>query len=100
MTMPASASANYGQTVRIAVSKVEPTYKYHVYKANSLTGNGEEVNHSRISTSIGSYTSGYILTITITGMTESDEGYYYLVVETPEGLKQSSARTHLIFNGY
>ena len=94
--MPSSVTANYGETVRITASKAQSTYKYHVYKANSLTGNGEEVNHSRLSISI----SGTTLTFTITGMTESDEGYYYLVVETPEGLKQSSARTHLIFNGY
>ena len=96
MTMPASVSANYGETVRITASKAQSTYKYHVYKANSLTGNGEEVNHSRLSISI----AGTTLAFTITGMTEADEGYYYLVVETPEGLKQSSSRTHLIFNGY
>ena len=96
MTMPASVTANYGQTVRITASKAQSDYKYHVYKSDSLTDNGEEVKHSRLSISI----AGTTLAFTITGMTEADEGYYYLVVETPEGLKQSSSRTHLIFNGY
>ena len=92
--MPSSVGVNYGETVRVTASNAQEDYTYHVYKANSLTGNGEEVKHSRLSISI----SGRVLTFTITGFIEQDEGYYYLVVETPDGLKESTSRTHIYFN--
>ena len=91
--MPPSVGVNYGETVRVTASNAQEDYTYHVYKANSLTGNGEEVKHSRLSISI----SGSVLKFTITDFIEQDEGYYYLVVETPDGLKESTSRTHIYF---
>ena len=87
-----TARANVGGRAMFNAYVETAGYTYYVYKADTSTGKGKRVTDSRVSVN----GSGTTYTVVITNVTREDAGYYYLVADTPEGLKQTNTRTELI----
>ena len=87
-----TARANVGGRAMFNAYVETADYTYYVYKADTSTGKGKRVTDSRVSVN----GSGTTYTVVITNVTREDAGYYYLVADTPEGLKQTNTRTELI----
>lgn len=95
VSMPPSLTANTGKIVKFTAT-MEQKYDFQLYKAETENGTGEAVLGVDYSASTSS--GKYRIIFTINNVSYDDEGYYYLVVQTPEGEKESSSRFHLIVN--
>ncbi len=97
--MPLSTSAEIGITVKIAVTFYDTSILPNItaayaYKSDTETGSGKLAERASVSNKIGT-----IYTIEIKNIQESDAGYYYLVIDTTDGRKQTKQRVLLNVSG-
>lgn len=96
--MPHSTSAEIGETVRISISFDDTSILPNItaayaYKSNTETGSGKLAERASVRKS--STSSAIYYTIEIKNLQESDAGYYYLVIDTTDGRKQTNKRIYL-----
>ena len=95
ITIPSELKANYGETLTVTVS-MNQKYDFELYKAETATGEGERI--WGVDYTANTSSGGYTIRFEFKNLSYDDEGYYYLVVQTPEGEKESSSRLHLVVN--
>ena len=86
---PISQNVDVDGSAYVTVKGLDDNYSWMIYRSDTPSGNGSVVyNYTE-------ETQGDILYIFFEGMFPEDTGYYYFVVNTPDGEKQSSTRFYI-----